>query len=139
VIRPPRIAALLAAAASVAGCNRIADRVVPIVTKTHVSWAWIDERGGMAVKTSTATSNTLSLAFRSTHTSTMVDSAVAVCAITRRQEARQIVVGVDSCVVGDIEYPGFNLTMPKPAAGTYDVVYDDAAAGFPSLGRVTVP
>ena len=41
-------------------------------------------------------------------------------------------------MVDDFEHPGFKVTLPKPAAGAYDVVYDDPAAGFPSLGRVTV-
>ena len=114
-----------------AGCDRIARRVVPALTKERATWAWIEHRGGMAVKTWTVSSNQLSLTFRDTHELGVADSGVSVCAINARQQTRQIVVRMDRCVVGDFEDPGFKVTLPKPAAGTYDVVYDDSAAGFP--------
>jgi len=140
VTRPPRIAALALAAAFAAGCDRVAKRIVPAMTSERATWSYVDEAwGGMAVKTSAVNANQLSLTFRLfLHAPTRIDSGICIYAIAARADGRRVVVRLDRSLCGNTT-GGYAVSLPKPEAGTYDVVYDDAAAGFPKLGRVTVP
>ena len=53
--------------------------------------------------------------------------------------ADRFLVRLDKCLCNGGTAAPLIAVLPKPSSGAYDVVYDDAAAGFPHVGRLEVP
>jgi hypothetical protein len=126
-------------AALAAGCERVAQRVVPRVTATKADWAFVDSSwGGTKLQSAAATNRDLTITLAlGVHPPTRIDSAICTRGVNVRQDGSRIVLSIDRSVCGDGPHP-LTATIAKPAAGTYDVVYDDASAGFPRVGRLTI-
>jgi hypothetical protein len=134
-----RITALMSAAALTAGCDRVCKRVVPIATATTADWAYVDNAwGATKLKSAAATDRDLTLTLTLfVHPPTHVDSGICDRGVHARQEGSRIAVAIDRSLCGDGPHP-LTATIAKPPEGTYDVVYDDASAGYPRIGRLTI-
>jgi hypothetical protein len=127
------IAALMACSAC--------DRAVTQMSTVTASWSYVEDAwGGVALSESRVSGNQLSLILRvGVHDRKRMDSGTCLCGAHARLDASRVVVSLGRCLCG----PGAGLAlvagMAKPAAGAYDVVYDDSTAGFPRIGQLTVP
>jgi hypothetical protein len=134
-----RIAVLMMAAAIAAGCDSVAKRVVPGVTATKADWAFVDRSwGGTKLQSAAATDRDLTITLAlGVDRPKQIDSETCTRGVHARQDGSRIVLSIDRSVCGDGPHPS-TATIAKPAVGTYDVVYDDASAGFPRVGRLIV-
>ena len=68
-----------------------------------------------------------------------MDSGSCLCGAHARLNGSQVLVSLDRCVCSPGAGVALVAEMTKPASGAYDVVYDDSTAGFPRIGRLTIP
>lgn len=135
----PRLTVL---AAVLVGTTSACSWFVTRATTEPASWTYVEEAwGGMRLSEAHVADGRLSLPFRlSVHASTRVDSGICVRGASARVSDRRILVRLDKSVCPERGTPPPDeAELPAPASGSYEVVYDDAAAHFPSLGRVQVP
>jgi hypothetical protein len=129
--------ALFAALAIATGCERL----VTLATTERADWSYVDTAwGGATLKSASLTDGKLTLTPRlMLHRPTRLDSAICIAGVHARQDGQRLLFWFDKalCSNGAARLP-YAATMPGPPAGTYEVVYDDAAAGFPRLGRIAL-
>ena len=72
--------------------------------------------------------------------STDVDSAICLNGASAKTKAQTIYVSLKSGLCSSIsrETP-WQIVIARPAPGSYRIVYDDEAAGFPVVGSLQVP
>jgi hypothetical protein len=125
--------------AQCAGCHR----AVTLVTTERASWSYVEEAwGGLQVSDSAVEDGRLRLRLRShVHAVTRVDSGICVRAVSARVDETRVLVRLDKAVCDPKgpPPPSNEVSIASPPAGTYAVLYDDAAAGFPRLGQARVP
>jgi hypothetical protein len=131
--RWPAIVVLTACVA----CDRAATRL----TTESAPWSYVEDAwGGLGIAESKTVNNQVSLTFRlHVHESKRLDSAICTCGAGARLLADRILVRLDKCLCSDGASTQLIAVLPKPASGNYDVVYDDAAAGFPHIARLELP
>ena len=119
-----RLAGVAVVALLLGGCQWAGDRIVPAATTEGASWAYVDEAwGGLAVADSRTTAHELSLTFRGVHAPSRIDSGICLRAVHARTQAARVLVRCDRSVCpqagGTVPLAA---TIPRPPAGTYDVV-----------------
>lgn len=133
------VARLLAIVALVAffACERVSTRL----TTESAPWSYVEDAwGGLAIAESRTAENQVSLTFRlRAHEPKRLDSAICLCGTSARVRAERIMVRLEKCLCGGGASAPLMAVLSKPPAGEYEVVYDDAAAGFPHVARITVP
>ena len=128
--------AIVALIACVA-CDRAATRL----STEHAPWSYVEDAwGGLGIAESRTANNRVSLSFRlRVHEPKRLDSAICTCGPTARVVADRILARLDKCLCKAGASAPLIAVLPKPASGEYDVVYEDATAGFPHIARVRVP
>jgi len=126
----------------VAGCRREADALLA-PGGAPATWRYVEDRwGGLAAGEPQVTETSLTLPLRlGLHETQHVDSAICVTGIAARTQRSRIVVRLNRGICGQgaaVPYP-HRATLPRPAQGTYAVVYDDLLAGYPKIGEARIP
>ncbi len=131
--RWPAIVALVACVA----CDRAATRL----STERAPWSYVEDAwGGLGIAESRTANNQVSMTFRlRVHEPKRLDSAICTCGTTARVMADRILVRLDKCLCSGGASTRLIAVLPQPISGEYDVVYDDAAAGFPHVARLRVP
>jgi hypothetical protein len=110
-------------------------------TSERASWQYVEDAwGGLKVPESRVWEGQLWLVLRlNVHPTTRMDSGICMRSAVARVSGEQIFVRLNKSVCHDRQPQPAEVSMSLPRAGGYAVVYDDEAAGFPEVGRVTVP
>ncbi len=117
------------------------DRAVTTATSERATWEYVEKYwGGIALEEASINESLVSIPFKlGVHGVERLDSGVCVHRITARFEGARIMMRIDKCICGPSATRDLRAILRRPASGNYDVVYDDATAAFPRIGRVTVP
>jgi hypothetical protein len=125
--------------AQCAACNR----AVTLVTTERAAWSYVEEAwGGLDVPESRVEDGRLRLRLRfHVHPVARVDSGICVRAVAARVDGTRVLVRLDKsvCDPKGATQSSDEVSIAVPPAGTYELRYDDAGAGFPRLGQAQVP
>jgi hypothetical protein len=110
------------------------------MSSERAPWFYVEDAwGGLGIAESRTADNQLSITFRlGVHEPKRLDSAICTCGATARLVASRILVRLDKCLCNGGASAPLIAVLPKPTSGEYDVVYDDAAAGFPNVAHLRV-
>ena len=114
---------------------------IPWVTSEPAPWSYVEDAwGGVRLGAVEVVSGDAFLLFElRAHEVKRIDSGICVRGASTRMDGGRIALRLDQSLCGPGSLTDYKAALPKLAAGTYDVVYDDEAAGFPALGRVRIP
>lgn len=115
--------------------------MVSEITAEPATWGYVNDAwGGLEVGSPVVTAGQVDLPLTlMVHAVKQVDSGVCTDAIVARVDGTRVIIGLKRGVCGEGSLTDYTAHFSVPPAGRYDVVYDDAQAGFPSLGEITIP
>lgn len=131
------IACVVVLFAVIAGCEEDIARPGGI----RASWRYVEDGwGGLAAGEPRIAGGSVTLPLElGIHPKQRVDSAICIAALSASVKHARIVVHLHKGICGSGSVTVYEATFPRPAAGTYPVVYDDLLAGFPKIGEVRIP
>jgi hypothetical protein len=107
----------------------------------RASWRYVEDGwGGLAAGEPRIAGNSVTLPLKlGVHPTKRVDSVICIASLSASVKRARIVVHLHKGICGNGSVTVYEATFPRPAAGTYPVVYDDLRAGFPKIGEVRIP
>lgn len=141
-LRRAAIANAMILSAILAGCQRESSALLA-KGGAPASWRSVEDGwGGLAAGQPKIARDSVTLPLRlGVHETKRVDSAICVTALFAEVKGGRIVVHLHRGLCGSgsvVPYP-HAANFPRPAAGTYRVVYSDLFAGYPQIGEVRIP